>query len=51
MSPLFLPNMAHFISSMEMDNIPEEAVARAKLVMMDCVWEQGGRPIRRLPRF
>ena len=37
MSPLFLPNMAHFISSMEMDNIPEEAVARAKLVMMDCV--------------
>ena len=37
MSPLFLPDMTRFISSMEMDNIPEEAVARAKLVMMDCV--------------
>ena len=37
MKPLFLPDMARFISSTEMDNIPEEAVARAKLVIMDCI--------------
>ena len=37
MSPLFLPDMARFISSTEMENIPEEAVARAKLVIMDCI--------------
>ena len=37
MSPLFLPDMARFISSTEMENIPEEAVARTKLVIMDCI--------------
>ena len=37
MSPLFLPNVARFICRTEMGNIPKEAVARAKLVMMDCV--------------
>ena len=37
MSPLFLPNVARFICRTEMDNIPEEAVARAKLVIMDCI--------------
>lgn len=37
MSPLFLPDMARFISSTEMENIPKAVVANAKLVIMDCI--------------
>ncbi|MEX0502535.1 MmgE/PrpD family protein [Alphaproteobacteria bacterium LSUCC0719] len=37
MSSLFLPNVARFICKTEMENIPEEAVARAKLTVVDCV--------------
>ena len=37
MSSPFLPNVARFICRTEMSNIPEEAVARARLVVMDCV--------------
>ena len=36
MSSFFLPTISRFICSTEMDNIPEEAKARAKLVIMDC---------------
>ena len=37
MCAFFLPDMAQFISQTEMNDIPAQAVTRAKLVITDCV--------------